>query len=71
MVGPSTTETGRADARRRLKVGFVCLVAASGGLVAAASGATLPLVAGATVGGGLVGFALLAYLVYIGREWGA
>jgi hypothetical protein len=71
MVGPSTTSAGRHTARRRLKVGFVCLVAASGGLVALAGGAALPLVAGATVGAGFAGLALLAYLVRIGPEGGA
>ncbi len=63
MVGPSTTKAERDTARSRMKVGFVGLVAASGGLVAFQSGATpvqalVAAVAGAVVGGALLWFVL-------------
>ncbi|MFB6301402.1 MAG: hypothetical protein ABEH78_00860 [Haloferacaceae archaeon] len=62
MVGPSTTEAERNEAGLRLKVAFVLLVGASGGLVALqADGSTVQL--GVAVGGGLLlGLALVTFL---------
>jgi hypothetical protein len=68
MVGPSTSESERATARTRLKVGFVALVAVSGGLVALRGDPTLPQLVGAVVGATLVGGALLWFVVRILRD---
>ena len=59
MVGPSTTPAERDAARTRLKIGFVALVAASGGLVAVQVGATLVQIVVAVVAAALVGGVLL------------
>ncbi|MEZ3144512.1 hypothetical protein [Halobaculum sp. MBLA0143] len=59
MVGPSTTPAERDAARTRMKVGFVALVAGSGGLVAVRAGATPVQLVGAVVAGALVGGVLL------------
>jgi lysozyme family protein len=69
MVGPSIDEADRRVANRRLKVGFVALVTVSGGVVAAAGGATPLQVLSITLAAGVVGLALLWYLVRLGREW--
>ena len=49
----------------RLKVFFVLLVGFSGGLMALQGGASLTLIGMMTVGGGVVGAALLWYLLRI------
>jgi len=69
MVGPSFTEEDRRTATRRLKLGFVGLVGLSGGLVSLAVGATLVQTLVALAVGCLVGWALVAYLGRVGREW--
>ena len=58
MVGPRTPEE-RAAFRRRLAVGFVLLVGASGGLIALRARAGLVPLVGATAGGILVGLVLV------------
>lgn len=65
MVGPSTTDEERDESRRRLKAGFVLLVGASGTLIAIQGGASLPIVAVATLMGLVAGAALLWYLTWI------
>ncbi|ERH13295.1 MAG: hypothetical protein J07HB67_02333 [halophilic archaeon J07HB67] len=65
MVGPSISETERDTARRRMKIGFVVVVAVSGGLVAFQSGATPTQALGATVGGAVVGGGLLWFVLGI------
>ncbi|MFB6178012.1 MAG: hypothetical protein ABEI99_12915 [Halobaculum sp.] len=65
MVGPSRSVEEQAEARTRLKIGFVALVAASGGLVALQVDPTLPEVGAAILGGAVVGFLLLQFLVWI------
>jgi len=62
MVGPSLDDDARRDASRKLRYGFVALVAASGGLVAYQSGATLAGVGVATVAGLLIGVVLMKFL---------
>lgn len=62
MVGPSITDEERAAASTRLKAGFVLLVGASGGLVSLQADPTPLQFLGATVGGLLVGYALLVSL---------
>jgi ammonia channel protein AmtB len=69
MVGPSLSDDDRRIASRRLRLGFVALVGCSGGLVALAAGATPVQALAAVVVGLLVGWALLAYLRHVGREW--
>lgn len=67
MVGPSLSDDERKRANTRLRLGFVLLVGASGGLIAFQSGASLPQIA-VGVGGGLaVGLALL----YLLLRWSA
>jgi len=65
MVGSSISEEERDTARTRMKVGFVGLVAASGGLVAFQSGATPAQALVATVAGTVVGGALLWFVLRI------
>ncbi|MFB6196017.1 MAG: hypothetical protein ABEI80_07580 [Haloplanus sp.] len=69
MVGPSITDETRRVASRRLKVGFVCLVGLSGGLVALAGNASTVGALAAVGVGLLVGLALVAYLSRVGQEW--
>jgi len=71
MVGPSLSDEDRAVASRRLKFGFVGLVGCSGGLVALSAGAAPTQVAGAALVGLVLGWALLVYLRWVGREWRA
>ena len=66
MVGPSLTDEERDLASRRLKLGFVGLVAASGGLIAVQAGGSLPVVAAGLVGGALLGAVLLWFVL---RWW--
>jgi len=66
MVGPSMTDAERDVASRRLKIGFVALVAVSGGLIAIQAGGSLPIVAAGVVGGLVLGAALLWFLL---RWW--
>jgi hypothetical protein len=69
MVGPSMTDEERDLANSRLRVGFVVLVALSGGLVALQAGGD-PLFVGAGFVGGLVlGLLLLAFLMRWGRQF--
>ncbi|WP_129116461.1 hypothetical protein [Halegenticoccus tardaugens] len=63
MVGPSISDEGRRTANARLKIGFVALVGLSGGLVALQVNPTLPQLAAAVVGGLVVGWLLLWFLV--------
>ena len=67
MVGPSLTDEERDVASRRLKLGFVGLVAASGGLIAVQAGGSLPTVAAGFVAGAVIGTALLWFVL---RWWG-
>lgn len=69
MVGPSMTDEERDDANRRLRTGFVLLVAVSGGLVALEAGGDLSVIAAGFVGGLVVGLLLLAFLVRWAREF--
>ena len=69
MVGPSLTDEERDSANRRLKVGFVLLVGASGGLVAAEAGGTATELAAGVVGGVVVGAVLLWFVVRTLREF--
>ena len=66
MVGPSLTDEERDIASRRLKLGFVSLVAASGALTALWAGGSLPLIAAGSVGGALLGAVLLWFVL---RWW--
>ncbi|MFB6090978.1 MAG: hypothetical protein ABEJ97_07960 [Halobellus sp.] len=60
------SDSERDLASRRLKLGFVALVAASGGLIAVQAGGSLPVVAAGVVGGLALGTALLWFLL---RWW--
>lgn len=71
MVGPSLTDEERDLANSRLSVGFVTLVAASGGLVSLTVGGTLPQLAGGVAAGAVVGFLLLLFLRRLAGEFGA
>jgi hypothetical protein len=71
MVGPSLSDEERDAANTRLKVGFVLLVAASGGLVALQAGGSLDQLLGGIVGGLAVGLVLLWFLVRWGQEFRA
>lgn len=69
MVGPSHTEEERDVAGLRLKIGFVLLVAASGGLVAlwaGGSGAQVGIAVGAAL---VLGLALVAFLKRLAAEF--
>jgi hypothetical protein len=68
MVGPSMSDEERAVASRRLRVGFVLLVGLSGGLVSLQAGPTLVQFFAAVLGGLLVGWLLLWFLVRMSRE---
>jgi lysozyme family protein len=65
MVGPSLSDTERSTFARRLRVGFVLLVAVSGASTALQGGAGPAVVVAATVAGALVGAGLLWYLARI------
>jgi hypothetical protein len=69
MVGPSTTDTERRAASRRLQAGFVGLVTLSGGLTAAYAGGAPTLVASGLAGGLLVGLALRWFLLRWARQF--
>jgi hypothetical protein len=71
MVGPSLSDEQRDAANWRLKVGFVLLVTASGGLVALQAGGSLVQLVGGLVGGLALGAVLLWFLVRWGREFRA
>ena len=71
MVGPSLTDDERDLANSRLAVGFVALVAVSGGLVALTAGGSLPQLAGGLVAGLVVGLLLLVFLRRLAGEFGA
>ena len=66
MVGPSLTDEERDVASRRLKLGFISLVAVSGALTAVQGGGSPPVVAAGFVGGALLGAVLLWFLL---RWW--
>ncbi|MFB6250966.1 MAG: hypothetical protein ABEI27_04665 [Halobellus sp.] len=66
MVGPSLTDSERDIASRRLKFGFVALVAASGGLIALQAGGSLFIIAAGLVAGLVLGAVLLWFLL---RWW--
>lgn len=63
MVGPTDSLEERDAGRKRLKIGFVATVAASGGLVALQAGATPVQMAVAVVAGALVGGACLWFVL--------
>jgi len=69
MVGPSLDDDARRVSSRRLRYGFVVLVAASGGLVAHQSGATLAGVGVAAAAGFAIGFVLMRFLSRWFREF--
>ncbi|WP_265108132.1 hypothetical protein [Halosolutus halophilus] len=60
-----STPTALTSASTRLAIGFVLLVGLSGGTIALQGGASLVVVAGAVLGGLLVGSALTWYLYRI------
>jgi len=62
MVGP-VSKSERASFVRKVKVGVALLVAVSSGLVALQVGATAVQVAGASVGGLVVGAVIARYIV--------
>ncbi|RLM57331.1 hypothetical protein DVK02_06030 [Halobellus sp. Atlit-31R] len=66
MVGPSMTDDERDVASRRLKIGFVGLVAVSGALTAMQAGGSIVIVAAGFVGGLALGALLLWFLI---RWW--
>ena len=66
MVGPSLTDAERDLASRRLKLGFVGLVAVSGGLTALWAGGSLPIVAAGLASGAALGAILLWFVL---RWW--
>jgi len=70
MVGPSLTDEEQETQRRRLKLGIVATVGASGGLVALANGGSPTIVAVATVAALLVGAVLVWYLSAIAPDSG-
>jgi len=63
MVGPGIPEEERLAANRRLKAGFVGLVAASAGLMALRIDPTVGQLAGAVAAGGVVGVVLLWFVL--------
>jgi hypothetical protein len=69
VVGPSLTDGERRVANLRLKLGFVALVALSGGLVALQAGGSPAQVGAGLLSGLVVGLLLLAFLVRIGRDF--
>lgn len=71
MVGPSLSDQERDAANTRLKVGFVILVTASGGLVALQAGGSFAQLLGGIAGGLAVGLVLLWFLVRWGQEFRA
>ena len=66
MVGPSMTDSERDLASRRLKAGFVALVAASGGLISIQAGGSIEVVVAGVVSGLVLGAVLLWFLL---RWW--
>jgi predicted lysophospholipase L1 biosynthesis ABC-type transport system permease subunit len=66
VVGPSLTDSERDIASRRLKLSFVGLVAASGGLIALQAGGSLVIIAAGIVSGLVLGAVLLWFLL---RWW--
>jgi len=71
VVGPSLTDDERELANSRLAIGFVVLVAVSGGLVSLTAGGSLPQLAGGVVAGLLVGLLLLVFLRRLVGQFGA
>jgi hypothetical protein len=69
VVGPSLSDPERDTANRRLKVGFVALVAVSGGLVAVRAGAPLAGILAAAAAAGLLGLVLLWFTARWSREF--
>lgn len=65
MVGPTRQEIEEPTDYSRLKLGFVVLVALSGGLTAVYGGASLAVVAIALVAGAVVGGVLIQYLFWM------
>ncbi len=63
MVGPSMTDDERTIAGRNLKIGFIALVSASGGLTALQAGGGIGIIAAGFVGGLALGSILLWFLV--------
>lgn len=68
MVGPSLSDDDRKARMSRLQAFVVLLVAGSGALVALYADASGPYVAGAALGGAIVGLALWYYLVWTYRD---
>ncbi|ESP89066.1 hypothetical protein [Candidatus Halobonum tyrrellensis] len=68
MVGPSLTDDERDSANRRLQVGFVLLVGASGGLVALGADATPVQLAAGVAAGLVLGVGLLWFVLRTFRE---
>lgn len=71
MVGPSLSDDERDLANDRLAVGFVALVAVSGGLVALTAGGTLVQLAGGVAAGTVLGLLLLLFLRRLFGQFGA
>jgi lysozyme family protein len=70
VVGPSLSDDERRLANSRLSVGFVFLVAVSGGLVALTVGGTPVQLAGGVAAGAVLGLLLLLFLRRLGAEFG-
>lgn len=68
MVGSSISEDDRTTFSRRFRVGFVLLVAASGGLVTLQADPTPMQFGAAVVAGLVVGLALLGFLLRSARQ---
>ena len=68
MVGPSDTDTERRAASLRLKLGFVLMVAISGGLVARTADASVAQSFAAAAGGLVVGGLLAWWLARSYRQ---
>ncbi|MFB6160777.1 MAG: hypothetical protein ABEJ61_06330 [Haloferacaceae archaeon] len=71
MVGPSLSDDERRSANLRLKLGFVALVAASGGLVALQAGGSPRAIAGGALAGLAAGLFLLVVLVRLAGDFRA
>jgi hypothetical protein len=61
MVDPVSTEE-REQFTLKLKIGLTAIVALSAGLIAVQGGASLPSIAAAVAGGGVVGAALIWFV---------
>jgi membrane associated rhomboid family serine protease len=68
MVGPSISGEEREGRSLQLKVGFVLVVAASGGLIGVWAGGSVEKVLGGALGGLVLGVVLAWYLSWLAGE---